>query len=194
MTDARGRANRGPSAGPGNRLAILAAARERFARDGLAVPLSAIAKDAGVGQGSLYRHFPDRLALAVAVFDENLDAVEVVVAEDSTTVADLLDLVEQQAVLAPALVDLMWQHQRDARVAPLGERVRAIAEVVVARDRAAGLVGEHVEAADVLAAISMLADLTARASSPNASSLDLDDQRRRARRLIDAALGSRPGR
>ena len=65
--------NLGPSAGPGNRRALIVAAREIFAEDGLAAPFSAVAKRAGVGQGSLYRHFPDRLALAVAVFDENID-------------------------------------------------------------------------------------------------------------------------
>ena len=188
MTDARGKANRGPSAGPGNRLAILAAARVRFARDGLAVPLSAIAKDAGVGQGSLYRHFPDRLALALAVFEQNLDEVDAVVAEDATSVSDLLDLVERQAMLAPALVDLMWRSHDDARVERLSDRVRVIAEVVVARDREAGLVGAHVEADDVLAAVSMLADLTARAGGHGASVPGLVEQRRRARRLLDAAL------
>ena len=34
---------------------------------------SAVAKRAGVGQGSLYRHFPDRTALAAAVFEENVE-------------------------------------------------------------------------------------------------------------------------
>src|SRR6188472_1508327 len=71
--------NRGPSAGPGNRRALIAAAREVFATEGLQAPFSAVAKKAGVGQGSLYRHFPDRLSLAVAVFDENLDELELAV-------------------------------------------------------------------------------------------------------------------
>ena len=41
-----------------------------FAEGGVDAPLSAVAKLAGVGQGSLYRHFPDRGALALAVFGE----------------------------------------------------------------------------------------------------------------------------
>ncbi|HEU0181064.1 MAG TPA: helix-turn-helix domain-containing protein, partial [Agromyces mariniharenae] len=71
--------NRGPSAGPANRRALIAAARDVFATEGLQAPFSAVAKKAGVGQGSLYRHFPDRLSLAVAVFDENLDELAVAV-------------------------------------------------------------------------------------------------------------------
>ena len=58
------RANRGPAAAAENRRALIAAAREVYADGGLAAPFSAVAKRAGVGQGSLYRHFPDRTALA----------------------------------------------------------------------------------------------------------------------------------
>ncbi|BDZ54697.1 hypothetical protein GCM10025870_17700 [Agromyces marinus] len=83
--------NRGPSAGPGNRLALIAAAREIFATDGLGAPFSAIAKRAGVGQGSLYRHFPDRLSLAVAVFDENIDELEAAVAPEDAGLDALLE-------------------------------------------------------------------------------------------------------
>jgi ABC-type glycerol-3-phosphate transport system substrate-binding protein len=61
------RPNRGPAAGPGNRAALIAAAREVYGEDGLNAPFSAVAKRAGVGQGSLYRHFADRTSLAVAV-------------------------------------------------------------------------------------------------------------------------------
>ena len=48
--DAR-KPNRGPAAGPRNRAALIAAAREVYANDGLGVPFSAVAKRAGVGQG-----------------------------------------------------------------------------------------------------------------------------------------------
>ena len=52
---------------------------------GLAAPFSAVAKRAGVGQGSLYRHFPDRTALAVAVFEDNVrDLEEYTAAADRT--------------------------------------------------------------------------------------------------------------
>ncbi|HQY99181.1 MAG TPA: helix-turn-helix domain-containing protein [Propionicimonas sp.] len=68
--------NRGPAAAASNRRAILAAARELLAEQGYRVPLNAIAKRAGVGQGVLYRHFPSRLDLAYAVFEDNFRELE----------------------------------------------------------------------------------------------------------------------
>ncbi|GAB3918138.1 hypothetical protein GCM10011575_35220 [Microlunatus endophyticus] len=65
------RRNRGPAAAAANRESILSAARRLFAERGYDVPLSAIAKGAGVGQGVLYRHFPTRLDLAFAVFEDH---------------------------------------------------------------------------------------------------------------------------
>ncbi|MFE2724787.1 TetR/AcrR family transcriptional regulator [Kitasatospora sp. NPDC059327] len=51
-----------------NRDLLLAAARELFSRHGLDVPLDQIAKEAGVGNATLYRHFPTREALVGEVF------------------------------------------------------------------------------------------------------------------------------
>lgn len=47
---------------------LLAAAASAFARDGAKATLKAIAKEAGVGIGTLYRHFPTREALVNAVY------------------------------------------------------------------------------------------------------------------------------
>jgi len=182
------RPNRGPSAAAENRVALVAAARARFAAEGLATPLSAIARDAGVGQGSLYRHFPDRLALAVAVFDENLDELEALVADRSSGVGALLDLAEQQAVVSPALVDLMWQHVDDERVAHLATRVTRIAEDAVEHDRARGAVDGALETADVLAAILLLADVTVRVGRI-ADAPGLATQAEHARRIVRRGLG-----
>jgi AcrR family transcriptional regulator len=52
-----------------NRAAILDAARELFA-DSADVAMCQIARRAGVGQGTLYRHFPNRGALAAEILDE----------------------------------------------------------------------------------------------------------------------------
>src|SRR5690554_4182318 len=68
--------NRGPAAAADNRRALLRAARRLFADKGYNVPLSAIAREAGVGQAVLYRHFPRRLDLAFAVFEENFAELE----------------------------------------------------------------------------------------------------------------------
>ncbi|MET8471896.1 TetR/AcrR family transcriptional regulator [Streptomyces sp. NPDC006422] len=58
-----------------NRERLLAAARAAFTREDTTVPLDAVAKEAGVGIGTLYRHFPTREALVEAVYSAELDAV-----------------------------------------------------------------------------------------------------------------------
>jgi AcrR family transcriptional regulator len=55
-----------------NRERILAAATAVFAADGLSVPLDEIARRAGVGPGTLYRHFPAKEALWEAVLLDRL--------------------------------------------------------------------------------------------------------------------------
>lgn len=55
-----------------NRERLLRAARESFATDGDKATLEAIARDAGVGIGTLYRHFPTREALVEAVYRAEL--------------------------------------------------------------------------------------------------------------------------
>lgn len=63
-----------------NRDLIVTAARRAFAEQGLRASLDEIAKDAGIGSGTLYRHFPSRDQLVAAVFtgplSENVAAVE----------------------------------------------------------------------------------------------------------------------
>ncbi|MFG1809542.1 TetR family transcriptional regulator [Streptomyces sp. NPDC049040] len=56
-----------------NRARVLAAAGEVFAEQGLDVPLGEIAHRAGVGAGTVYRHFPSKQALLEAVFARHLN-------------------------------------------------------------------------------------------------------------------------
>lgn len=56
-----------------NRARILAAAREAFAHDGVDVPLDTIAELAGVGAGTVHRHFPTKESLVTAVIAARLD-------------------------------------------------------------------------------------------------------------------------
>jgi AcrR family transcriptional regulator len=51
-----------------NRARLITAATEAFAEKGADAPLEDIARRAGVGIGTLYRHFPNRLDLQAAVF------------------------------------------------------------------------------------------------------------------------------
>lgn len=177
------RHNRGPAAGPGNRRALIAAAREVYASDGLSAPFSAVAKRAGVGQGSLYRHFPDRTMLAVAVFEENVLELEAATAPPDRTIEDLLDRVVDQAMVATAFIELITADVNDPRIAPLGIRFHAVVETLLAREQALGHVGTHIDTEDVMMAVGMLATELARAAP---------DQRpeaaRRARVLFRAAF------
>src|ERR1700761_227559 len=53
---------------------ILDAAMEVFAKSGVDAPVREIAERAGVGLGTVYRHFPQRSDLIVAVFKSQMDA------------------------------------------------------------------------------------------------------------------------
>ncbi|MFI1783572.1 TetR/AcrR family transcriptional regulator [Streptomyces rubiginosohelvolus] len=57
-----------------NRERILRAAREAYALHGIDVPISAIARRAGVGVATLYRRFPTRTSLITEAFTEQLTA------------------------------------------------------------------------------------------------------------------------
>jgi AcrR family transcriptional regulator len=54
---------------------LLDAAREAVAQHGAEASLDDIARRAGVGSGTLYRHFPTRAALLGAVFHEQIDGL-----------------------------------------------------------------------------------------------------------------------
>ncbi len=58
-----------------NRERILAAAAEAFGTRGLAVPIDLVAERAGVGVGTLYRHFPTKEALFAAVVGQRVGAL-----------------------------------------------------------------------------------------------------------------------
>ncbi|MCC5474528.1 TetR/AcrR family transcriptional regulator [Streptomyces sp. NPDC059680] len=73
-----------------NRDAILAAAREAFAAQGLGASLEGVAREAGVAIGTLYRHFPTRLSLVEELF--------------AAKFLDLLDSAKQAAAMDDA-----WQ-------------------------------------------------------------------------------------
>src|SRR5580698_8036779 len=55
-----------------NRDRLLEVARDAFAGEGLSTPLDEIARRAGVGPGTLYRHFPTKESLFEAVVHERL--------------------------------------------------------------------------------------------------------------------------
>lgn len=80
-----------------NRKRIVEAAIEVFRDDGAVAPLDLVARRAGVGRGTLYRHFPDRGALVAAVLRRQVDVLEAFAA--GRTDADLLE---------ELLVEMCW--------------------------------------------------------------------------------------
>jgi len=96
-----------------NRELLLSAAKTAFAETGADAPLEDIARRAGVGIGTLYRHFPTREALVAAVYERELaqlaQAADDFLANRSAGEAlgawlDLLiDYMATKRVVAPAL-------------------------------------------------------------------------------------------
>jgi len=57
-----------------NEQALLAAAAEVFVTSGVEAPVRDVAKAAGVGMGTIYRHFPTRADLIIAVYRHQVEA------------------------------------------------------------------------------------------------------------------------
>ncbi|HEY4020165.1 MAG TPA: helix-turn-helix domain-containing protein [Pseudonocardiaceae bacterium] len=96
-----------------NRELVLATARDLLAADGAAVSFDAIAHAAGLGVGTVYRHFPDRQALFAAVILERIvaftaDARAATEADDpGGAFLDFFVRLARQVALNQALCDAM---------------------------------------------------------------------------------------
>ncbi|GGL37041.1 TetR/AcrR family transcriptional regulator [Phycicoccus endophyticus] len=182
------RANRGPAAAAANRERLLLAARRLFASQGYRVPLSAVAREAGVGQGVLYRHFPTRLSLAVAAFEENIDELEQLADRDpgpggflalwGRTVETLLE--------STALVELVADAGEAEESRSAAERMAEVFAGPLERARAAGVVRPELTVEDVLLVVRMLHGLAV--TGPTTSSLAAETHR--ALWLLDPALAA----
>ncbi|HEY5845072.1 MAG TPA: helix-turn-helix domain-containing protein [Mycobacterium sp.] len=159
--------NRGPAAAPGNRQALLAAARKLFAERGYHVPLSAIAKAAGVGQGVLYRNFPRRLDLAFAVFEENFTELEAIAADtDVRTFFRLWSRLLDYTIQDTAFLEMSVDARRTTTDYRGAERMQALIEPALARARDAGLVDPELTAQDVMTAQRMAYGLVVTSDDP----------------------------
>ncbi|WP_345643949.1 helix-turn-helix domain-containing protein [Streptomyces tremellae] len=133
-------ANGGPKAAARNRAAVVAAAREIFAAQGLEAPLSAIARRAGVGQGVLYRHFPDRTAAVAAVLEENVRQIEQAAEAEGATLAGVLGVLTWHLAESAAFIGLLHTDQAGSRsdvrahALALSERVQRSLRAHLTRD------------------------------------------------------------
>ncbi len=171
---------------------LLDAAKAAFAEHGTEAPLDDIAKRAGVGSGTLYRHFPTRLDLIEAVFLERIG-----------TLMDAAKEFEQRPDGYQALVEFLKrtiQHSTTYRglakalMAALQDRGSEVArschalvydagERLLDRAKAEGSVRADVDLRDLL----KLANGIALAAEQDADATDVSD-----RLLALAVAGLRP--
>jgi AcrR family transcriptional regulator len=159
LTDAPAKAMRADARE--NREKLLRAASERFGAGGPDVSLELIARTAGVGIGTLYRHFPTREALIEAVYrnevDQLCDSVAVLLAELPPDAA-LAEWMERFVVYLTTKRGLLGAlksvaaSQSDLFPTTRERLVAAIGELLDA-GIAAGRVRPDVDAEDVLIAV-----------------------------------------
>jgi AcrR family transcriptional regulator len=137
---------------------LLAVAEQAFAETGVNASLNEIAKRAGVGAGTLYRHFPTREALLQALLHERFEELGKKAAELSaepdagTALVDWLRALIAQVTTFPGLASSMMEILRGGRSELMGScsSVRDAGRTMLERAQAAGAVRPEVEIADVL--------------------------------------------
>ncbi|GIJ51580.1 TetR family transcriptional regulator [Virgisporangium aliadipatigenens] len=172
-----------------NRARILAVAREVAGRAaGVGeIRLNEIAKAAGVGQGTLYRHFPTREALLLEVYrrdvDEMCDAAAELVRDlpPAEALERWLARVEEYAWVKQGVFAAVETAMRAEVSAHSRHRIAEALDLLLDAGRAAGTVRDDVDARDVVLLIGYL------------SALGPDERGERARRLRTVVLsGLRP--
>ncbi|MFG1843016.1 TetR/AcrR family transcriptional regulator [Micromonospora sp. NPDC049175] len=149
-----------------NRERVVVAARETFAEAGLEAPMREVARRAGVGVATLYRHFPTRAELVTTVLTDRVQAcgVQMRHALDdpdpwralSGTIVEFADRQVHDQALNEALLgsgELSAAFRDERR-----EHSRAL-DVLVDRARAAGVLRDGVDVDDVRAALLAIASL-----------------------------------
>ena len=160
-----------------NRARVLAAAQEAFADGGPAVPLDEIARRAGVGAGTVYRHFPSKESLFEAVVMDSVErlagqARERLAAPDpGAAFFEFIEIVAEQAMLNKALCEAIeYSGGALARsdVQPQTE-FRAQFGALLARAQAVGAVRGDIEPGDLTALLAGY--LAIKRGSPSGRSL-----------------------
>lgn len=146
-----------------NRERVLAAAAVAVRRDGDKVPLATIAADAGVGIGTLYRHYPTREALLAALTDRSLRLVldlAVRVAEvDGPALGSVRRFLDGTIAHWDQLVLPLHGGPADLddSMKALRAEIRRTLEKILARGRSDGSIRRDVTAVDIILMGAMLA-------------------------------------
>ena len=157
---------------------LVAAARQVFLEQGGGASLEAIAKEAGVGVGTLYRHFPKRIDIVEAVYREDVDGL----LSSAEEIRGGARAVARARRLARGLRPLR-QHQADlpertprglrgepAAAAQLAERIEAAIDLVLLPAQEAGVVRTDLDGSDLMQLLgSMCMSATLEAGSERAA-------------------------
>jgi AcrR family transcriptional regulator len=140
-----------------NREKILAAAASAFGQSGLECQVEDIARRAGVGVGTVYRHFPTKdvlvTALAEAYFDRLADTVEAALADGGDPWEVFAAAMWRAA--EPATEDVAWCEIVAGRATAIGgalrgqQRLAAATTTLIERAQAAGLMRADATVQDV---------------------------------------------
>src|SRR5215475_10952385 len=173
-----------------NRERILEVAKQAFSQSGANASLDDIAKEARVGPGTLYRHFPTRDALLEAVYRtevEKLAAAQQKFDEAMSPVEALrawmllfVDYIATKQIIAPALNTFVGGHAKLYE----GSRaqIQGAIDALVQRAIKSGDIRKDLDPFDLLRALIGVSNV---ASTP--------DWQQSAKRLVDILiLGSRP--
>ncbi|MFC8525854.1 TetR/AcrR family transcriptional regulator [Nocardia sp. NPDC057227] len=162
------RVNRGPAAAAHNRAAILAAARTVLTEDGIDASLAKIARTAQVGSGSLYRHFPTRESLTMAVFGDYIAEVEELGSRSDSTLDDILELIIGQLPVSAALISNLTpgpvyaSADADPGLSAIGDRLSALLVAKLSAPETRGTIHADTTTDQLFLAVAMAAALLAK--------------------------------
>jgi len=146
-----------------NRLRILRAGREVFASRGLQATLNDVAHHAGLGVGTVYRKFPDKQALAEAVYGQELAEIAAMAqqarAEEDAFAAlsGFLERALARAARNRGLRELMHHGTVEgAGLARARQEITSHCEHLVARACAQGALRDGVTEADIAPIAAMI--------------------------------------
>ena len=140
---------------------LVEAARKVLTDQGVNASMEAIAKQAGVGVGTLYRHFPKRIDIVEAVYRDDVDSL--VAGAEQTSILDPWSALKTwlQAYVAYGkskrvlLAELHEAFDKNPSLKSSSrERIVAACSAVVARAQAAGVVRTDITGDDVMQLIS----------------------------------------
>ncbi len=142
-----------------NQKALLQAAEEVFTEHGANAPLSLITEKAELGRGTLYRHFPNRVALVGALYDRRIDRYEKYALEhqnNGEALYGVLRMIAWDQFSIPDLLRIIQENESNSPVyAAFWDRTEHVVETMLASAKEDGAVRDDVTVQDVILVISM---------------------------------------